>query len=81
MFNITNSMLTFRPLVAASDSTTLESWGLKDGSKVILMGTKSADLITVPVPPPSSNHEEEVVAASAKEPFCKQKVWILWKLS
>ena len=62
------------PLVAASDQATLESWGLKNGSKVILMGTKSSELVHVPVPPSSSSVPDEVVETPANEPLCKQKV-------
>lgn len=53
----------------------LSEWGLKSGSKVILMGTRLADLINVQVP---ENHKPDPelkseTGTSAKEPLCRQK--------
>lgn len=52
----------------------LSEWGLRSGSKVILMGTRLQDLINVQVP---SGHKVEEAKSepgtSAKQPLCRQK--------
>lgn len=56
------------------EQMTLSEWGLKSGSKVILMGTRLADLINVQVPAKDKLEESKPEAVSSvKQPLCKQK--------
>ena len=53
----------------------LSEWGLRSGSKVILMGTRLEDLMNVQVPVEQRAEEArpEASSSSAKEPLCRQK--------
>lgn len=56
------------------EEVSLSEWGLKSGSKVILMGTRLADLINVQVPANQKVEESKTdPGPSAKEPLCRQK--------